>query len=339
MAKAKKLPSGNWRVLLYTGKDETGKRKYESFTAETKDEAEFLAAEYKLKKPKKSSSITLGEAYDRYIESKSAILSPSTIREYKRMRKMCLQGLMDKSLSKLTGEDIQKEFNKEAKTHSPKTLRNMHGLLSAVIKMQRPDFNLTTTLPQKEKHEIYIPDEKTIKRLYNLAKGTNIEIPFLLASQLGMRASEICGLQYSCIDSDKNEITIKQARVRSEDGTVLKKPKSYAGYRTIPCSKHIIDLIGKGNKDDFIINATTTIITNRWRAFLKKNNEEHFNFHALRHYFASQALLLGVPQKYIAELMGHASEHMINTVYQHTFKDAKKQFAIKIAEGTDSIFD
>lgn len=32
MASAKKLPSGNWRVLKYTG-TENGKRKYASYTA------------------------------------------------------------------------------------------------------------------------------------------------------------------------------------------------------------------------------------------------------------------------------------------------------------------
>ena len=45
MASAKKLPSGNWRVSLYIGLDEKGKRKYKSFTADTKKEAEFLAAQ------------------------------------------------------------------------------------------------------------------------------------------------------------------------------------------------------------------------------------------------------------------------------------------------------
>ena len=39
MAKAKKLPSGAWRCLAYTGRSVTGKREYKSFTADTKKEA------------------------------------------------------------------------------------------------------------------------------------------------------------------------------------------------------------------------------------------------------------------------------------------------------------
>ena len=56
MAKAKKLPSGQWRTLVYShtekvnGKD---KRIYESFTADTKKESEYLAAEFALNKKKR----------------------------------------------------------------------------------------------------------------------------------------------------------------------------------------------------------------------------------------------------------------------------------------------
>lgn len=43
MAKAKQLPSGNWRVQVYDYTDSIGKRHYKSFTAETKKEANFLS--------------------------------------------------------------------------------------------------------------------------------------------------------------------------------------------------------------------------------------------------------------------------------------------------------
>ena len=82
MAKAKKLPSGNWRVNLYDYTDPaSGKRIYKSFTAATKKEAEYMAAEYKLDGKQRTASagdMTLKEAYTRYIDSKTNVLSPST---------------------------------------------------------------------------------------------------------------------------------------------------------------------------------------------------------------------------------------------------------------------
>ena len=48
MAKAKKLPSGSWRAQAYDYTDDSGKRHYKSFTAPTRKEAEFMAAEYQI---------------------------------------------------------------------------------------------------------------------------------------------------------------------------------------------------------------------------------------------------------------------------------------------------
>ena len=86
---ATQLPSGKWRTQVYIGKDFEGKRRYENFIADSADEADFLALEFKLDKERRDfpKKITLGEAIDDYIESKDAVLSPSTIMGYKRIRR------------------------------------------------------------------------------------------------------------------------------------------------------------------------------------------------------------------------------------------------------------
>ena len=87
MATAKKTPSGQWRVLAYVGKNVT-KSGYKSFTAPTKKEAERMAAAFIPPEPERDRlNITVGEAIDRYIDMKNAVLSPSTIRSYKILRR------------------------------------------------------------------------------------------------------------------------------------------------------------------------------------------------------------------------------------------------------------
>ena len=125
MAKAKKLPSGSWRVLQFVGLDAAGKRQYKSFTAPTKREAEFLAAEYVAKKKRPAGRMTVGEAIDRYIESKDGVLSPTTINGYRNLRRHHLAGLMGIQLDRITREDVQREVNAEAKKHSAKTYRHI----------------------------------------------------------------------------------------------------------------------------------------------------------------------------------------------------------------------
>ena len=76
---ARKLPSGSWRARLFLGEDENGKKHYKSFTAATKREAERLALNYAEERATPD-RITFKDALARYIESKSNVLSPSTLR-------------------------------------------------------------------------------------------------------------------------------------------------------------------------------------------------------------------------------------------------------------------
>lgn len=94
-------------------------------------------------------NITFGKALNRYIESREAVLSPRTIMDYKRIRKNELQSIMNIKVALITQEDIQKAINIEAQNHSPKTVRNSHGLISAVLRIYRPNFALNTACLRK----------------------------------------------------------------------------------------------------------------------------------------------------------------------------------------------
>lgn len=335
MATAKKLPSGSYRVNLYIGKDENGKRKYKSFTAPTKKEAEFLAAQYnRFKTEISSNSLILRAAVEDYIESKKNVLSPSTLRSYRSIMRNNVPELMNAKIKDITPQQVQSVFNIFAVDHSPKTCRNVHGLISAVLKIHRPELILNTTLPQRSKRDIYVPDGEEVARIMEMVKDTELEVPFLLATQCGLRASEISGLDVSSVYDDY--IEIKQARVRSEEGEAIKTPKSYAGFRKIPISKSLSEFLKSKAVEGRVCPHSSEWITHNWGRFRKKNKlPQHLNFHALRHHFPSRCLLMGMPQKYIAEIMGHSSVKMIERVYQHTFPSAMEQYAKMLREQTE----
>lgn len=314
-------------MRVYTGTDVNGKRVYKSFTAATKREAEFLAAQFTQKQVDVNrTDMSLYEATERYIKSKENVLSPSTVRGYYTALRNYVPELMRIKVRDLTAERVQTAFNEFAKTHSPKTCRNAHGLVSAVLKVQRPELVLNTTLPQKKKRDIYVPDEREVELMYEKAAGTPVEVPFLLATQCGLRASEISALELQ--DVNDNYIDIRQARVEGQDGSFLKSPKSYAGYRRVPISSELRLLLIANAQGNRICPLTSVNITNSWERFRKNHKiNSDCNFHALRHHFASRCLLLGLPQKYTAELMGHSSLDMIQKVYQHTFPSAMDMFA------------
>lgn len=333
MAKAKKLPSGTWRALVYDYTDATGKRHYESFTADTAKEANYLAAEYALKKKSKSkpANMTVAEAIDNYIEIKENVLSPSTIASYKKIKRNNLQSLLNIKLSKLTQEDVQREINTEAKTLSPKTVTCTHGLLSSVLKEFYPDFVLRTKLPQKEKYMPSIPSTEDIEKIMACIVGEEIELPVLMALWLGMRMSEIRGLKWENVKEDY--ILIKEAIVDADNVAVLKGTKSFAGTRKIMLPGYIKTLIERQPKNtEFVVPLTGQTIYKRFIRMLEKNEIPHCRFHDLRHANASVMLRLNVPDKYAMERLGHAQNSTLKMIYQHTMVDESQKVSDSVNE-------
>lgn len=326
MAKAKKLPSGSWRVLVFTGIDaETGKRRYKSFTAPTRREAEFLAAEYTAKrKAPVSADMRLTEAYSKYIEAKSNTLSPTTVREYEHSAGRDFPELMRLRLSQLTQERVQSAVNVMAGTHSPKSVRNAHGLLSAVLRMFAPEITLNTRLPQSKRADIYVPTEQEVENLIRAIRGTELEKAVLLAAFGSLRRSEVCALMPD--DIIGNVVHVRRAMVWTDANVWnFKQPKSKAGYREITMPSFVIERLKPRAGEERIVSIVPTSVTNFFAKALKAAGLPHFRFHDLRHYQASILHAMGVPDKYIMERGGWKTDSTLKNIYQHTMSDKRKQ--------------
>ena len=330
MAKARELPSGNWRVQVSTGvKKPNGKFEYVSFTDPDPRVAERDALSFQIERERSSKTVnkmTLREAYQKFIDDREGVLSPSTVKTYKDTARLYLQELMEISIYKLDNSSIQKCISELSKKLSPKTVRNIHGLLSAVLNKYHPDFKLDIDLPQKKKYIPSIPNETEVAKILKLSKGAEIELPILLATWLGLRLSEIRGLTLKDVNIEKKTITIRQALVLGEDGYSLKSTKAYESTRVVPLPDYIAQIIEKLPKDtEYIVPQTVNSIRKRFSSFLKANKIDHCRFHDLRHANASIMLALNVPDKYAMKRMGHATTNMLKTVYQHTMEAVEQQ--------------
>jgi len=65
------------------------------------------------------------------------------------------------------------------------------------------------------------------------------------------------------------------------------------------------------------------MITSRFEHILKKAGVPHFRFHDCRHYCASILHALGVPDAYVMERGGWASDTTLKNVYRHALEDQK----------------
>ena len=341
LPKPRKLPSGSYRVQFQI----EGKR--HSVTRDNYDDAKEAADKLAREilagiEEDKKTELTVDKAIEKYIEAKKGTLSPSTIKGYNACRRNYLQSIKKINLMKLTQSDIQAAVSIDAiNGKSPKTIRNAHGLLSAVLDVYRPNFHLNTRLPQKKKYEIRIFTEDEMKKVWKESKGSNYELPILLASWLGLRMSEIRGLQFG--DLKDGRIHIQRAIVDSDDGDVVKGTKTTSGDRWIKLPEEIkmeIERLSEGKKsDDFICPYADITIYKNFIAICKKANVEPCRFHDLRHFAASESHAIGIPDKYSMKRMGHKTDNMLKAVYQHTMRDKEDAFSDKIDDRMREIYN
>lgn len=315
MAKAKKLPSGSWRAQVFDYKDVDGKKHYKSFTGSTRREAEFLAAQWAAGKADMAAeNITLYEAVTRYIDVKRGVLSPSTVAGYEQIQKDYFKSIGITKLREINNTTIQVWISDLSKGHSPKTVRNAHGLLSATLDMFLSDFRLKTTLPAKEKADLYTPSDKDVEKLLSHIAGKELEIAVLLAAFGPMRRGEICALTSE--DIHGNIVDVNKSMVMGPDRLwTVKQPKTYSSYRKIEYPDFVIKKME--GIEGRIIKATPEQITNRFRRAVKFSELPHFRFHDLRHYSASIMHAIGVPDQYIMQRGGWASDNVMKTVYRN----------------------
>ena len=169
--KIEKLPSGSYRIRkTYKGQVYTV-----IFDCKpTQKEAMQAMAKELDKVQKKRTSMTFKIAAEEYIESKRNVLSPTTIKGYKSTMKTISEKFQDINIHDITALDIQTEINKLATGHSPKTVRNYHGFISAVLGTFCPNLKIYTTLPQKIKNEPYISLRRGYQKNIEMCKRYGI---------------------------------------------------------------------------------------------------------------------------------------------------------------------
>ena len=333
MPTAKRLPSGNYRVRVFSHWEvnEDGKKvaKYESFTAPTKKEAEYMAAEFQLKKKSLSDdrNLTVHDMLTKYVESKENVLSPTTIAGYRQIIRNTFQELRHIRLRDLSSVAVQAAINHEARNLSPKSIRNAYGLLTAALDMFDFDRKLKVTLPKKQK---VIQTEFDPRIILPVFVGTEIELPVMLAAWLGLRLSEIRGIKKSDI---RDHILTIQRVIVDVDGkpTVKEATKTYDSTRQLVLPHYIESLIPEDLcEDDYIVSLDGYAIYFRFTNALKKAGLPHMRFHDLRHMNAAVMHSVGVPERIAMERGGWVNRSTLEKIYQYTFTSDRVQSDQKV---------
>jgi integrase len=213
-------------------------------------------------------------------------------------------------------------------------------------KIQRPK-------PKKYTGSFYDIDE--VNKLFDVVRGTKMELPVMLAAFYGLRLSEVIGLKWSAIDFKKGTVsinhTVTEASIDGKFITIEKdRTKNKTSYRTLPLVHEFHEMLlrtkakqeesrvvcGRSYNKDFLEYLCVDELGNRTKPhyvsrhfglMLDKNELRKIRYHDLRHTCASLLLAAGVSMKEIQDWLGHSTFATTADIYAHLSVDSKHDSA------------
>lgn len=379
----KETRSGKWIGKFEIGINSKGNRIFRTCRATTEREARTLLKDLMSKHQAgidvSTKSLKVGEFFDKWFYD-CAIhgLRISTSQSYEMIiRRHIKPQIGDITFTNLTSKHIQGFYN-FLYLHgrltgkgglAPKTVENIHLVISSAIHyalkegliIRNPLLNVKLRREGKKEVEVFTRDEqeKIIAECKNHYYGMAIKFDFYT----GLRAGELLGLTWDCVNFDNNTVRINKQVQRNKNFSYKADSKTILGFvyntktdtstRTIKVlPKLMADLteykqvqnllkkkLGKDyykfnlvfpREDGYFTDAGTFL--DAFSRIQKKLDIPHRNVHAMRHTFATRALESGMKPIVVSRLLGHASITITHDIYGHVIPDFAEQELEKLEE-------
>lgn len=329
--KVETLPSGSKRVRVKYKDPITGKTNYVSFTAHRASDALYKANKFKeTLRRQGQNDLTVYEAVEGYIRAKDNILSPSTIRGYD-LCKSRLGWIKDQRIQNITDVMMQSIVNTLSQKYSPKTVKNTYGLLQAAITFYLPEQKFSVTRPKSGPDRMVVPEDKDVRLLLDNTSG-NIRLAICLCGFCSIRRSAVCALKYKDIDKEARTIHVHAAVVKDRNGQWVYKDqaKTQKSNRVVFAPQFVIDMIGDGDPEEYILGIYPDTITREFINAKKRLGIKDITFHDMRAFYATVMAEQGIPDFYTAQSGGwEKNSPVLKRIYQRVRESARLEYAEK----------
>ena len=271
------------------------------------------------------------------------------------------------TLGGLQAVDIQMFYTSQLKRVSANTVIHYHAIihraLKYAVKTDLIDVNPADKVerPRKDRFTASFYDGNEVNRLFQVARGTPLELPVMLAAFYGLRRSEVVGLKWDAIDFENKTIAIRHTVTAcTEKGRRIEvaadTTKTTSSRRTLPlvpafqtklaalkeqqeknrilCGRsYCTDYLGYVLVDAMGNRLKLSYISTAFPVLLKRNGLRPIRFHDLRHSCASLLLKNGVPMKQIQEWLGHSDFSTTANIYAHLDAGSKLTSAQAMEKG------
>jgi site-specific recombinase XerD len=266
----------------------------------------------------------IGDAAEAFITTQAELRrSMLTLNEHRRVLSYFVQHLSLKSVHQVSkiNEELVLAFIASAQNCKDKFLNTMRLFCRYLYADKRIDCDIEYFIgrnshPKREKlPSVYTPAEikqieKSIDRSCPVGKRDYAML--LLSTRLGLRSSDIAGLQFSHLDWDRNIIRLTQYKTKrdielpllADVGDALITYLQYARPVSHAPNIFLSACAPYHSVNRLIINGAISRII---KASKVKIGNRKFGPHAMRHTLASQLLSNGVSLPVISETLGHTA--------------------------------
>lgn len=296
--------------------------KAEAIAWATQIESEIIAGKRGSVRP-----VTFGKLLEEYSKEVSPTKKGERWEQI-RIKLICRGDLAKVKLADLAPSHFAKWRDDRLKEVSPASVRREWNLLSSAINIAIKEWGWLKINPMKEvKRPVEPPSrdrlisDKEIALLCHalgyekggklMTISSRVGAAMLFAIETGMRAGEIAGLNWDCVDGS----------VASTSG------KTLAATRKVPLSKEAIRLLNQLPKPDDAVSCfgiTTQQIDSHFRKAKDKALVSDLHFHDTRH-TAVTKLAKRLDVLDLARMIGHRDLKMLLVYYNESAKDIAKK--------------
>ena len=329
-----------WFVDLYLPNGERYRKmvgtKKRAEEVERKIEIEILEGKWDLGEK----DVTLSEFLPGYFEYSRASKAGSTYSNDKyRIEAHLLPSFGDTSLKKINPQMLDKYKARRVREGASNNTVNhelvcLNHIMKMAIRWRYVEHNPVSSVEKMRvpKRPPRFLSLEEIDRLLEASRGSHIYPILMTALHTGLRKSELLNLRWSDIDFDQRTIAVQP----KEDWNT----KNYKS-RTISLTPALYEMLQEHWKQRVELGIKSRYaftylgerirkgIRDSLRTAVSEAGLQNVTLHILRHTFASQLTMAGVPLRYVQELMGHQS-FQTTLQYAHLSEEHVKKQALRL---------
>lgn len=362
----RKRNDGRWEARYIDGYDANGKAHYRCLYAKSYREVK-KKRETELAQKCKFHSVQTIDTFRQlaleWMTSRRGMVKESTFAVYTNiLNRHLLPDLGNLPLTLLTSEHMEDFLNSKRKNGrldkqgglSAKSVADIRAILKMIL-----DYGQTHGFPglNTVRMQVHLVRQKPI-RVLSVQEQQQLErilfenpsftcLGILISLYAGLRIGEVCALQWRDIHFSEGTVSVSKTVLRIQNPEpnaatrthlLIEKPKTPCSNRVIPLPGFILRHLTIRRQPDpvFLLSGTSSFVEprtyqNRYKQILHCAGLPDYNYHCLRHTFATRCVENGVDIKSLSEIMGHSSVTITMQRYVHPSMELKREQINKLS--------